>query len=432
MDRFHWCYSLPLLLIFLSDKFLGLHMIIMATSRTHPDDISGLQHLKNGFDPVSIRAGSCLISWNFSFDPCDHIFSDQFTCGFRCDLIVFGSYRVTEIALDQAGYSGSLSAAVFTLPYLQTLDLSYNSLSGSIPVSLSNLTLLHRLILSGNLFAGSIPFSLGSLSRLRELYLDDNRFTGSIPASFRRLASLERLELQRNILTGELPDLSQLRNLYYLDVSDNRISGGAPTTFPPSVIEISLRNNSLRGHLNFRLRLSELKLLQVLDLSHNQLTGAIPSSLFHHPSLQQLTISHNNFTSIESPPHGGGSTASRLVAVDLSYNDLHGLLPPFMAAIPKLSSLSLEQNKLTGIIPNPYAKKAAFPQPGTASFQRLLLGGNYLYGLIPGQFLALKPGSINMSLADNCLYMCPNSFYFCRGGNQKSWQDCKRLYPTVF
>ncbi|KAK4390748.1 hypothetical protein Sango_2138100 [Sesamum angolense] len=115
----------------------------------------------------------------------------------------------------------------------------------------------------------------------------------------------------------------------------------------------------------------------------------IPSLLFDHPALQQLTISHNNFTFLQAPSNMG--MTSGLVAVDFSYNELHGLLPAFMAWMPKLSALSLEHNKFTGMIPPQYAMKTVVPRTGTAPFQRLLLGGNYLFGPIPGQLMGLKP-----------------------------------------
>lgn len=416
-------YSLPTFLLFFS-KFV--HLITVADSKTHPHDIEALQHLKNGFHPESISPASCLSSWDFSVDPCDAVFTDRFTCGIRCDLIVFGFYRVTEITLDQAGYSGSLAHLSFHMPYLQTLDLSYNSLSGPIPVSFSNLTLLRRLALSKNSFTGPIPESLGSLQRLQELFLDNNRLTGAVPRSINLLVSLKRLELQQNNLSGELPDLSQLRNLYCVDLSDNRISGGtALDRLPPSIIELSFRNNSLRG--DFKVNVAELRWLQVLDMSYNELSGTIPPSLFHHPSLQQLTISHNNFTWVRRPKNMG--VRSRLVAVDLSYNELHGALPAFMAWMPELSALSLEHNKLSGTIPVEYGLKAAGRGAGTASFERLLLGGNYLLGPIPVPFMGLKPGSVNVSLVGNCVYRCPDSLFFCRGGNQKSLLECERFRP---
>lgn len=407
-----------------------LYLITVADSDTHPDDVQALRHLKNGFDAESISPASCLSSWDFSYDPCDAVFTDRFTCGFRCDLMVFGFYRVTEITLDQAGYSGSLAHLSFHMPYLQTLDLSFNSVSGPIPVSFSNLTLLHRLALSSNSFTGPVPDSLGSLQRLQELYLDNNCLTGSVPRSINFLFSLKRLDLQQNNLSGELPDLSQLRNLCYVDLSDNQITGGtALDRLPPSIIELSLRNNSVRG--DFRVNVAELRWLQVLDMSYNELSGTIPPSLFHHPCLQQLTISHNNFTWVRRPKNMGATMTSRLVAVDLSYNELHGRLPEFLAWMPELSALSLEHNKLSGTIPFEYALKAVRVArgPGTASFERLLLGGNYLLGPIPAPFVGIKPGTVNVSLVDNCVYRCPPTLFFCRGGNQKSLLDCQSFGP---
>nr|XP_018631567.1 LRR receptor-like serine/threonine-protein kinase GSO1 [Nicotiana tomentosiformis] len=395
--------------------------------KTHPTDIQGLQHLKNGINPNSISSGSCLSSWNFTVDPCDNIFSDRFTCGFRCDLIVSGFYRVTEISLDQAGYSGSL--CITNLPHLEVLDMSYNLLSGLIPHSLSNLTRLRRLSLSKNSFTGKIPSSIGSLLRLQELFLDNNNLTGSIPRSFNGFVNLNRLELQHNNITGDLPIFYQLRNLFFLDLSDNRITGNFFTTrFSKSIIELSLRNNYLNGE--FPLNVGELKFLQVLDLSHNLLSGIIPSVLFYHSSLQQLTLSYNNFTLLQVP-EDLRYRSNKLIAIDLSCNNLHGFLPAFMASMPKLSALNLEHNKFSGMIPTQYAVKVVVPRNNTSSFERLLLGGNYLFGPIPGPLLGLKPGSVNVSLVDNCLYMCPNTLYICHGGNQKSFLDCKKFRPMI-
>ncbi|XP_055834772.1 LRR receptor-like serine/threonine-protein kinase RGI3 [Solanum dulcamara] len=404
-----------------------IFFVLLAQCKTHPIDIQGLKDVKNRINPKSISSGSCLGSWNFSVDPCDHIFTDRFTCGFRCDLIVSGFYRVTEISLDQAGYSGSLPNSL-NLPHLEILDMSYNSLSGSIPKSVSNLTRLRRLSFSKNSFTGPITSSIGSLFRLQELFLDNNKFTGSIPESFKGLVNIKRFELQQNNISGELPDLNQLRNLIFLDLSDNRLAGNFFTTnLPDSMIELSVRNNYLHGE--FPLNFDELRFLQVLDLRHNLLSGMIPAVLFHHSSLQQLTLSHNNFTFLQVPEDLG--FRSKLIAIDLSYNNLRGLLPAFLASMPELSALNLEHNKFSGMIPMQYAVKVVVPRNHTASFERLLLGGNYLFGPIPGPLLGLKPGSFDVSLVDNCLYMCPDTVYICHGGYQKSYLDCKTFGPMI-
>ncbi|XP_042499522.1 MDIS1-interacting receptor like kinase 1 [Macadamia integrifolia] len=419
------CLSLSTLVLMM---LTASELLLRGDSKTYWGDVKGLKKLKKGFDSGSVTPGSCLSSWDFSVDPCDHIFSDRFTCGFRCDLNISGISRVTEVSLDQAGYTGSLSfSACNYLPYLETLDLADNSLAGSIPTSLSNLTRLRRLGLSGNFFSGEIPTSIGSLFALEELYLDHNQLQGSIPASFKGLSSLKRLELQGNKLSGEFPDLGPLKNLTFLDASDNAISGGVPVGLPGSLIEISMRNNSLDGNLTEKI--GDLGFLQVMDLSHNQLSGTVSSILFQHPSLQQLTLSYNQLSSIQVPSDMGAM--SELVALDLSYNQLQGLLPAFMAMMPKLSALSLEKNKFTGMIPSQYALKVAVPSEGTSSFARLLLGGNYLFGPIPGPLIAMKPGSANVSLVDNCLYRCPETFFFCQGGVQKSSVACKSFGPVI-
>ncbi|KAK6922646.1 Leucine-rich repeat [Dillenia turbinata] len=314
-----------------------INLLTLAHSKTYWEDIQVLKDLKNSLSPSSIIPGSCLSSWDFSVDPCDNAHTEKFTCGLRCDVVLSGSSRVTEITLDHAGYSGSLtSSSSWNLPYLETLDVSNNFLSNSVPDSLSNLTRLRRLSLSGNSFSGQIPSSIGSLYNIEELYLDHNEFEDRIPESFNGLTSLQRLEMQGNKLYGEFPNLGYVRNLYYLDVSDNFISGEVP-----------------------------------------------------------------------------------------------GLLPAFMSLLPKLSALSMENNKFTGLIPTQYALKAVVPGSGISPFERLLLGGNYLLGPIPGPLLGLKPGSVNVNLVDNCLYRCPEIFFFCQGGGQKSLMECKSFTPVI-
>ncbi|PHT26646.1 hypothetical protein CQW23_33744 [Capsicum baccatum] len=413
--------STALFLTVLYTQFLHAH------STTHWQDIQVLKQLKNSVDPNSITPGSCLNSWDFSVDPCDNLGGEKFTCGIRCDLNVSSVSRITEIALDQWNYSGSLTSVYWNLPYLQTLDISNNLFSGSLPESLSNLTRVQRLGLSRNLLTGSIPSSLGTLSNLEELYLDNNFLDGNIPQSFNGLKILKRLEVQCNKLTGELPVLDQLNNLNFLDVSENSISGELPASFPASLIQLTMRNNSVVG--NIPASLTALNYLQVIDLSHNKLSGSVPASLFTHPSLEQLTLSYNQFGSIQEP--GNLFQNSQLIAVDLSNNEIRGLLPGFFGLMPRLSSISLEYNKFSGMIPTQYALKMVFPGQGVSQFERLLLGGNYLFGPIPGPLLDLKPGSVTVRLGDNCLYRCPLRLFLCEGGVQKSLTECQSFGPII-
>ncbi|XP_051140778.1 probable inactive leucine-rich repeat receptor kinase XIAO [Andrographis paniculata] len=416
----------PLLLLLLL-LFAGA---ASASAATHPQDLQALRQLKSAIDPSSIPAGSCIDSWDFSVDPCDSIFSAKFTCGFRCNFS-----RVTDLALDAAGYSAALSAAAWTFPYLQNLDLSNNNFSGPIPAAFSALTNLQRLVLSHNSLTGAIPAAaVAALPNLQELILDSNYLSGPLPPSLNLLRNLQRLELQNNRLGGALPDLSRLAALNFLDASDNSFSGEIPAALPPSLVELALRNNQLSGSIPASV--AAVSSLEVLDLSHNSLAGEIPAALFSHPSLEQLTVSYNQFGSIQQPgPYPDPTLTSQLISVDLSNNQIRGFLPGFMGQLPRLSALSLENNKFSGPIPTQYVLKVVDPgvDPalGLAQFERLLLGGNYLFGPIPGAFLELKAGSVTVRLGDNCLYRCPLRWFFCEGGVQKSLTECRAFGPII-
>ncbi|GAA0162223.1 hypothetical protein LIER_43600 [Lithospermum erythrorhizon] len=166
-------------------------------SETHWEDIQMLKQFKDSIDSNSIRNISCLSSWDFSVDPCDNLFGEKFTCGIRCDVVLGSISRVTELGLEEASYSGSLSSVDWNLPYLETLDLTGNYVYGWVPDSFSNLTRLKKLRVSGNSLTGSIPESLGFISGLEELSLDNNFLVGIVPLALNGLNNLKRLELLR-------------------------------------------------------------------------------------------------------------------------------------------------------------------------------------------------------------------------------------------
>ncbi|KAH9693210.1 FHA domain-containing protein [Citrus sinensis] len=76
-----------------------------------------------------------------------------------------------------------------------------------------------------------------------------------------------------------------------------------------------------------------------------------------------VTLSYNNFTSLQVPANMG--LTSKLVALELSYNELGGFLPAYLASMPNLSALSLEHNKFIGMIPTQFALKVAAPGANT-------------------------------------------------------------------
>ncbi len=146
--------------------------------------------------------------------------------GVQCDDA--GSH-VIALYLNDNLLSGTLPAALASLPELREINMADNSLTGAIPAALGGLSKLQLLNLSGNRLTGSIPPELGNLSQLAVLMLGYNRLTGSIPSTLGNLDQLVSLGLTHNFLSGPIPanigNWSQLEILY---LDDNQLSGSVP------------------------------------------------------------------------------------------------------------------------------------------------------------------------------------------------------------
>lgn len=128
-------------------------------------------------------------------------------------------------------------------------DLHNLQLTGTIPSTFGNMPNLRQLLLHGNAFTGTFPASIGASSTIIDtLTLYNNRFTGSLPSSICN-SPLTKLLISNNLFTA-LPNAIGLLKptLTVLDASDNLI-----TSVPPSVsnltnvVYISLSNNRISG-----------------------------------------------------------------------------------------------------------------------------------------------------------------------------------------
>nr|KYP40093.1 putative LRR receptor-like serine/threonine-protein kinase At2g24230 family [Cajanus cajan] len=105
---------------------------------------------------------------------------------------------------------------------LQVLDLSQNSLEGHVPSWFWSSSNLSEINLSRNRFGGSIDINT-SFSSIETLNLSHNRFTNSIQLS--GLRNLKILDLSNNTFTGNFPsDFPPLNTLEYLNISFNNFT----------------------------------------------------------------------------------------------------------------------------------------------------------------------------------------------------------------
>ncbi|KAG7963681.1 hypothetical protein I3843_09G130500 [Carya illinoinensis] len=323
-------------------------------------------------------------------------------------LLALKHHRVIALNLSYMGLEGTIPPQIGNLSFLVSLRLKNNSFHGSVPNELSRLYRLKNLNFGFNNFNGEIPSSLGLLSKLRGLFLIGNRFTGAIPQSLSNLSSLERIGLAFNELSGYIPpSLFNISTLQAIDLGDNKLLGPMPSILfnMPSLQSIDLSSNELSGRLP-KDTFNHLPNLQWLELSHNIFYGGLPSTLFSCKHLQYLSVQTNHFTGRVLPAIGNltmleklyliendfaeifldGSNIkgsifqdidnlSSLIILDLSYNELAGLIPTAWEKLGMLQVLYLHKNRLQGPIPSNLCH--------LKSLFQLSLGGNELVGQIP-------------------------------------------------
>ncbi|KAM3683452.1 hypothetical protein ACJW31_12G148500 [Castanea mollissima] len=251
----------------------------------------------------------------------------------------------------RTGMSGEIPASIGNLGSLEQLSLGFNNFSGLVPPSIGNLSKLTVMTLSGNSISGNLP-SFANLNHLASLDLSSNGFAGPIP-NLMNLTSLTLLNLESNKFQGPIPSsISGLKNLKYLDLSFNNLSG-------------TMELDSL--HV--------LKNLTTLGLAFNKLSlpGKINSSA-SFPNLTTLSLASCNLS--EFPQYL--QNLDKLMFLDLSFNNIHGLVPHWFLETSKetLLTLDLSHNFLTGFDQSPFVLP-------WSSLKFLKIDSNRIQGLLP-------------------------------------------------
>lgn len=250
------------------------------------------------------------------------------------------------------------------------------------------------------------------------LVLSNNRLTdSSVEGSFEGVQYLKRLYLERNLLQSIPTDLPASLEELRLDGNNISVMSEAAWSRCPSLLILSLNNNSL-GNGSDSLSagvLTPLGSLRTLSLNFNQLL-AVPSQL--PLSLRELYLRGNLIQSF----HGDVFTGdSELLVLDLSANRLgnKGLGKDALRNANRLESLNLEGNLLKQVPRHlPSSLKTlnlegnAIASVGKAAFKRLPnlehlgLARNKIVRVALGAFRAL-PVLHQLDLSHNALRQVP-------------------------
>ncbi|KAH7865793.1 hypothetical protein Vadar_011209 [Vaccinium darrowii] len=325
---------------------------------------------------------------------------------------------LTDLSLYRNHLEGGLPKSFANLSRLQSLNLQGNNLTEELHEFVQKLhganNSLESLVLSHNQLKGPLP-DFTSFSLLRDLYLDNNLLSGSFPKNIRNLPSLVHLVLSGNQITGSFPDLSVFPSLEDLQLQNNQLNG----TVDGSIGQLhklkyfNCAFNSLEGIITEDF-FSNLSSLLDLDFSYNALTFNISSDWVPHFQLDVIKLSScklgprfpewlrtqnklsvldiSNAAIADDIPSWLWDISPRLSYLNLSHNQINGLLPDLFLSFHLDSGIDLSNNLLTGPIP-----------PVPANVFSLNLSKNKFGGSL--SFLCTSPGNrlIYLDLSDNLL-----------------------------
>ncbi|PKA61797.1 putative LRR receptor-like serine/threonine-protein kinase [Apostasia shenzhenica] len=311
------------------------------TQITDPTEVSALRAIRSNLvDPMNN-----LKTWN-NKDPC----ASNWT-GVLCfnKTLADGYLHVQELQLLKMNLSGSLSPEIGQLSYMEILDFMWNQINGSIPKEIGSIKTLKLLLLNGNQLSGPLPEELGNLSNLDRIQIDQNQISGPIPKSFSLLTKARHFHMNNNSLSGHIPsELSTLPNLLHLLLDNNNLSGQLPPELAsmPKLLILQLDNNNFSGALIPDSYGSITQLLK-LSLRNCSLQGGIPD-MSSISQLGYLDLSQNQLTG-HIPP---SKLSVNITTIDLSSNLLSGPIPANFSGLPDLQTLSLQNNNLSGSVPD--------------------------------------------------------------------------------
>ncbi|PON81772.1 Leucine-rich repeat, typical subtype [Trema orientale] len=258
----------------------------------------------------------------------------------------FGSNLEEVVFVENPSFVGSISGLIRNFSSLRRVVLTGNGVSGEIPDAVGDLVNLEELTLSRNRLSGKMDdLDLSKLKKLKILDLSQNSFEGDVPSSMANLSELMKLDLSSNGFSGKIPEsFRALQKLEFLDLSFNRF-----------------------GNFGVPLFLAEMPKLRDVYLSGNHLGGKLPEMWKNLGGVLRIGFSDMG---LEGPiPASMAVHLRNLSYLGLDNNKLEGSVPEEFWLLDSVNEINLENNRLSG--------KVSFPRNFSSRIGlKLKLGGN--------------------------------------------------------
>ncbi|TYJ13274.1 hypothetical protein E1A91_A10G041200v1 [Gossypium mustelinum] len=320
--------------------------------------------------------------------------------------------RLEALYLAQNQLNGEIPSGLGGCRKLQNLDFSINRFSGQIPRSIGNLTGLKELYLGDNELKGGIPWEVGNILNLEVLDIGEMGLTGLVPPVLFNISTLKTINLPNNSLSGSLPwDIClHLTSLERIDFYRNELTGNVPKSIGNCTFLqlIGLGKNHLSGEIPEEI--GNLQHLRTLSMGGNNLTGSIPSKIFNMSTIELIALQLNKLSGHRSRCSRSPKITKlnldseyklpKLTVISLAQNRLSGKLPSCITNASTLNALEIGHNSFSGFLPSSFGNNLRLLE--LQQLEGLSLYGNKLQGSIPNDLCKLKM-LYNLSLHSNLL-----------------------------
>ncbi|MCL7049931.1 hypothetical protein MKW94_000181 [Papaver nudicaule] len=296
---------------------------------------------------------------------------------------------------------------------LQELRLSYNNLTGVLPGNLAESSLKYFWVNNQVMGLSGTLDVIGKMTNVEQVWVNKNMFSGAIP-DLSNCTSLKDIQLRDNLLTGVVPStLMQLPVLGNVSLANNKLMGEYPSFRPGTNVIIKGQNSFCKEtpgpcdpQVTTLLKIAEAlgwpgtladnwkgndacqgwtfvtcdpqkKNVTVINFSKLHFVGTISPAFAELASLKNLFLNDNNLT---GPIPDSLLNLAQLQTVDVTNNNLSGKVPLFP---PGKVTLKAEGNPNLGKeIPSPPDGDSSSPDGSPGAHKNASVSTGMIVGVV--------------------------------------------------